>query len=212
MNDANLSLRSADGSTIVLSNLDVELDDIAAADYQPVRISSSVRSSKPALVADLTLTAELEVDAANSRYGVRDLEGSAKGTFDQQPMEIKLAAARAACASAKRRGASKLVFDLIVAGAKRTRLELRVTGDAIKGTASALEATIAATFKRDAGSQHTEGKLTSPLRANLDAMTFEFPRLVADVGSSHPNVPQKAVKLSLGGSALDRSQARAALR
>ena len=124
LNDANLSLRSADGSTIVLSNLDVELDDIAAADYKPVRISSSARSSKPALVADLTLTAEMQLDAANDRYGVRDLKGSAKGTFDRQPLEIRLAAARAAW-QAQRVEGEKLVFDLTLQGTRR--LELRVT-------------------------------------------------------------------------------------
>ena len=37
LNDANLSLRSADGSTIVLSKLNLEVDDIAATDYRPVR-------------------------------------------------------------------------------------------------------------------------------------------------------------------------------
>ena len=48
LNEANLSLRSADGSMIVLSKLNLELDDIAATDYKPVRLSSSVKSSKPA--------------------------------------------------------------------------------------------------------------------------------------------------------------------
>ena len=81
LNDANLSLRSADGSTIVLSKLNLEVDDIAATDYRPVRLSSSVKSSKPAVVADLTLTAEMLMDAANSRYGVRDLDGVGKGHF-----------------------------------------------------------------------------------------------------------------------------------
>ena len=196
LNDANLSLRSADGSTIALTNLNLEIDDIAAADYKPVRISSSVKSSKPALVADLALTAEMLVDAANSRYGVRDLEGSAKGTLAQQPMEVKLAAARAAWQANGVEG-EKLVFAVTSQGPQR--LEVRVTGDEIKGKAPSFEATIAATFKRDAGSQRTEGKLTSPLRANLDAMTFEFLRLVADVSSPHPTAPQKAIKLSLSG-------------
>ena len=96
LNDANLSLRSADGSTITLSKLDLKVDDLGAADYKPVRVSASVTSTKPALVADVTLAAKMQVDAANSRYGVRDLVGSVKGTFDQQPMEVRLAAARAA--------------------------------------------------------------------------------------------------------------------
>ena len=244
MNDANLSLRSADGSTIALSNLDLKVDDLGAADYQPVRVSASVTSTKPALVADLTLVAEMQVDAANSRYGVRDVAGSVKGTFDQHPMEVRLATARAAWqplsveveklvlgGSGKRgsdtfelkltvprfavsesRAASDPV-ELVLTSKGAQRLEMRVTGDGIKGTAASFEATIAATFKRDAGSQHTEGKLTSPLRASLDAMTFEFLRLAADVVSTQPNVPQKAVKLLLGGSAsIDVKRELAALR
>ena len=47
-------------------------------------------------MADLTLTAELEVDAPRGRYGVLgDLKGSAKGSLEQQPMEAGLAATRA---------------------------------------------------------------------------------------------------------------------
>ncbi len=136
------------------SKLNLEVDDIAATDYRPVRLSSSVKSSKPAVVADLTLTAEMLMDAANSRYGVRDLTGSAKGTLDQLPMEIKLAAARAAWQPQGVEG-EKLVFSLTSQGTQR--LELRVTSDEIKGKAPSFESTIAATFKRDVGSQHTEG-------------------------------------------------------
>ena len=103
------------------------------------------------------------------------------------------------------------MFALISQGTQR--LELRVTSDEIKGKAPSFESTIAATFKRDVGSQHTEGKLTSPLRANLDAMTFEFPRLVADVSSPHPTAPQKAIKLSLTGSgSVDLKREVAALK
>ena len=137
--------------------------------------------------------------------------GSAKGTLDQQPMEIKLAAARARLAAARRRRREAGVRRLTSQGTQR--LELRVTGDEIKGKAPSFESTIAATFKRDVGSQHTEGKLTSPLRANLDAMTFEFPRLVADVSSPHPTAPQKAIKLSLTGSgSVDLKREVAALK
>ncbi len=96
LNDANLTLRLADGNTITLSKLDLEVDDLGAADYKPVQVSASVTSTKPALVADLTLAAEIQVDTAGSRYGVRDLAGSVKGTFDQQPVEVRLATARAA--------------------------------------------------------------------------------------------------------------------
>jgi AsmA protein len=42
LNDANLTLRSADGSTITLSKLDLEVDDLGAADYKPVQVSASV--------------------------------------------------------------------------------------------------------------------------------------------------------------------------
>ncbi len=174
----------------------------------------------------------MQVDAASSRYGVRDLAGSVKGTFDQQPMEFRLAAARAAwqpltveveklvLSGSGKRGsdAFELKFtaprfsvsesratsdpvELVMTSKGAQRLELRVTGEGIKGTAAAFEATIAATFKRDVGSDHIEGKLTSPLRGSLDAMTFELPRLVADVVSTHPNLPQKTVKLLLNGSA-----------
>ncbi len=48
LNDANLTLRSADGSTITLSKLDLEVDDLGAADYEPVQVSASVTSTKPA--------------------------------------------------------------------------------------------------------------------------------------------------------------------
>ena len=244
LNDANLTLRSADGSTITLSKLDLEVDDLGAVDYKPVRVSTSVTSTKPALVADLLLAAEMQVDAASSRYGVRDLAGSVKGTFDQQPMEFRLAAARAAwhpltvevemlaLSGSGKRGAdafelkftaprfavseSRAISDpveLVVTSKGAQNLELRATGEGIKGTAAAFEATIAATFKRDAGSEHTEGKLTSPLRASLDAMTFEFPQLVADFVSTHPNLPQKTVKVLLGGSAsIDVRRELAALR
>lgn len=232
LNDANLSVRSADGSTITLSKLNLIVDDLGAADYKPVRVAASVTSIKPVFVADLQLTAEMQVDAAGSRYGVRDLAASVKGTFDQQPMEVRLAAARAAWqpltveveklaltasgqhgpdafelkftaprfAVSESRAISDAV-ELVVTSKGAQRLDLRVTGESIKGTAAAFEATIAATFKRDVGSDHTEGKLTSPLRGSLDAMTFELPQLVADVVSTHPNLPQKAVKLSLSGSA-----------
>ena len=244
LNDAKLSLRSADGSTIALSNLDLRVDDLSAADYQPVRVSASVRSTKPALVADVTLAANMEVDAANGRYGLREVVGSAKGTLDQQPMEVTLAAARAVwqplsveveklvLGGAGKRGPdtfelkltvprfavseSRATLDpveLALTSKGAQRLELRVTGDGIKGTAAAFEATIAATFKRDAGAERTEGKLTSPMRASLDAMNFEFPRLVADVVSTHPNLPKKTVKLLLGGSAsIDVKRELAALR
>ena len=204
-----------------------------------------MRSTKPALVADVTLAANMEVDAANGRYGLREVVGSAKGTLDQQPMEVTLAAARAAwqplsveveklvLGGAGKRGPDTFELKLTVPrfavsesratldpvelaltskGAQQ-RYELRVTGEGIKGTAAAFEATIAATFKRDAGAEHTEGKLTSPMRASLDAMTFEFPRLVADVVSTHPNLPQKTVKLQLGGSAsIDVQRELAVLR
>jgi AsmA protein len=244
LNDANLTLRSADGSTITLSKLDLEVDDLGAADYKPVQVSASVTSTKPALVADLTLAAEMQVDAASSRYGVRDLTGSVKGTFDQQPMEVRLAAVRAvwqpliveveklALSGSGKRGsdafelkftaprfavsesrATSDLVELVVTSKGAQRLDVRVTGERIKGTAAAFEATIAATFKRDAGSEHTEGKLTSPLRASLDAMTFEFPQLVADFVSTHPNLPQKTVKVLLGGSAsIDVKRELAALR
>ena len=51
------------------------------------------------------------------------------------------------------------------------------------------------------------------MRASLDAMTFEFPQLVADFVSTHPNLPQKTVKVLLGGSAsIDVRRELAALR
>ena len=87
-----------------------------------------------------------------------------KGTFDQQPMEFKLAAARAACGRRRRRPEGVegekffffffLVFALTSQGTQR--LELRVTSDEIKGKAPSFETTIAATFNRDVGSQRTE--------------------------------------------------------
>ena len=244
LSDAHLSLRSADGETITLSKLDLKVDDLGAEDYKPVRISSSVMSTKPALVAELTLAAQMHVDTANSRYGVRDLEGSVKGTFDQHPMEVRLTAARAAWQSptveveklavsgSGKRGsdafelkfiaprfavsesrAASDVMELVIASKGAQQLQLRVVAEGIKGTAAAFEATIAAAFKREAGSDQTEGKLTSPLRASLDAMTFELPRFAADVVSTHPNLPQKAVKILLGGSAsIDVKRELAALK
>ena len=210
LRNASLSVRAADGSTLALSKLDLDLDDIASPDYKPVRLSTSVRSSKPALMADLTLTAELQVDAPLERYGVRDLKGSAKGSFEQQPMEIGLAAARAVWQPQGVEG-EKLVFALALQGAQR--LDLRITGDDVKGKGPAVEATIAATLQRDSGSGRIDATLTSPLRANLDALTVELPRLLADIGVPPPNAPRNAVKLSLGGSAsLDLKRELAALR
>ena len=44
-------------------------------------------------------------------------------------------------------------------------------------------------------------------------MTFEFPRLIAEVSSPHPTAPQKAVKLSLNGSgSVDLKREVAALK
>jgi AsmA protein len=126
----------ATGQALELSDLTLATGRIGEKADGHLQLGVSAKGSKPALNARLELSGDYKVDLAAKAYALSKVDGSLKGTVDQDAIEAKLSAPKIDISADKASGEA-VTADFRLKGPRRNaELLLRIAG--IQGSAKAL--------------------------------------------------------------------------
>ncbi|MGH8674098.1 MAG: AsmA family protein, partial [Burkholderiales bacterium] len=124
----------------------------------------------------------------------------AKGTYEKDAFNLAIAAPQLAVTRGKAAGAA-VTAELKMKGPSRN-VDAKFKLDGLEGSAEALSiAALALDLDAAVAPNAVKGKISTPVKGNLKAQSWELPKIVADLTITSPNIPQKTVTLPLRASA-----------
>jgi len=147
---------------------------------------------------DLKFTGDVAADARKQEYAADKVSLQAKGTYDKDAFSGNLAAPRLRITPSRAEG--QAVTGAVTVKGPQRDVDAKFNVAAVEGSANALSIpNLVLEFATLVSGNGARGKLTTPVRANLAARTFELPKLAANVTLSGPAIPQKTVTLPING-------------
>ena len=200
LNDAEIRLIEPAGTT-ALTKLTLKTGRIAPGARLP--LTASTQFSLPSKAGGAArLTAALTFDPPQHAYGAAGVDLQIKGRFDQDEVEVRLAAPQLQMIAAAIRGEA-ITLTVKRTGANAADIRLEVA--AFNGMAQSLQIDridLAANLQQ--GARRIVATLASPARASIDAQTLSAPQLAGAVTIDDPALPMKSLQLPLTGAlALD---------
>lgn len=111
--DAAVTIRDeAAGSTITLSDVNLQTGELQDNQPVPVTLKARVQASNPALKADMALDATAQADLASGRYTVAQAEMTVTGEMDGLPIDQKI------LVSGLRGGAQSVAVDKVTVNSR----------------------------------------------------------------------------------------------
>lgn len=148
---------------------------------------------------DLRLTGDVAADARRQEYAVDALGLQAKATLDRDAMVAAFSAPKLRITPQKAEGEA-VSANLMVKGPGRS-VEAKLTMSAVEGSSSALSiASLALDLDSKVAGNGAKGQISTPVKGNLAARTWELPKIVAHLTFSGPAIPQKTVTLPINAS------------
>jgi AsmA protein len=203
----------ATGQALELSDLTLATGRIGEKADGRLQLGVSAKGSKPALDARLELSGDYKVDLPAKAYALSKVDGSLKGTLDQDAIEAKLSAPRIDISADKASGEA-VTADLRLKGPRRSA-ELAIKIGGIEGSAKALaipqftanialsgpdmpremKVPVSGSIRADLEKQTANADLTSKfdesnIQAKLGLAKFSPPAYVFDVSVDKLNVDQ----------------------
>ena len=148
---------------------------------------------------DLRLTGDVAADVRRQEYTVDMLGLQAKGTLDRDALVAALSAPRLRITPAKAEGQA-VSGELTVKGPGRS-IDAKLRMSAVEGTASSLSIpSLALDLDSNVAGNGIKGRISTPVKGNLAARSWELPKIVANLTFSGPAIPQKSVTLPINAS------------
>jgi AsmA protein len=142
----------------------------------------------------------LRFDIGRQEIAFDGFSFSARGTVDQDTLVAEFAAPKVEITPAKASGA-EVKGSVQVRGPQRNaNVVFRVEG--IQGSAQDLSlAAVALDIDASASGNSIKGKVSTPVKGNLKARTWELPKIAANLTFAGPAIPQKTVTLPIQAAA-----------
>jgi AsmA protein len=186
----------ASGQEIDVADLEVKTGALAADTPSPVSLSANVKGRKPAISVTLALSGSMKLQPARQRFEIAGLKFDAKGNVDRDQLVASFAAPELSVTPDK--AAGKAVSGQLSVKGPQRRIEATLKMSALEGSARAL-AIPALSLELDSTVEGNavKGSIASPVSGNLEANTWELPKIVANLTFSGPAIPQKSVTLPI---------------
>ncbi|OGA66306.1 MAG: hypothetical protein A3G83_12850 [Betaproteobacteria bacterium RIFCSPLOWO2_12_FULL_68_20] len=189
----------ASGREVNVADLNLKTGRIEADAPSEISVSARVTGRKPELDVALEGKGAARIDLAKQVFAVSGLSLQAKGRVDRDTLAASLSAPEVSVTPEKASG-SAVSATLQLKGPQRN-VEARLKIAAVEGTASALSVPgLALDVTAAAGGDALKAQLSTPLKANLAAQTWEAPKIAASVTLTSPSIPQKTLALTIAGS------------
>lgn len=150
-------------------------------------------------ISSLTLNApKLAADANAKSATVDGLKLTVDGKVDADALNAKLDIPQLNVAGETASG-SAINLDAKLAGAQRNAT-VNLAASGVTGSAKALQiGNIKLNLDAKQDQAAVKGTIVTPLNANLEAKVFDLPKLAVDLTITHPEIPQKTVRIPING-------------
>ena len=166
----------------------------------PVSLSARVTGRKPDMDVTAKMAGALRFDLARQEIAFDGFSFSARGKLDRDMLVAELAAPKVEITPAKAAGAEVKGAVQVKGPQRNANLVFRIDG--IQGTARDLSlAAVALDIDASAEGNSVKGKVSTPVKGNLQARTWELPKIAANLTLAGPAIPQKTVTLPINASA-----------
>jgi len=190
----------ATGQEASIADLTLKTGRLDGATPGPVTLSAHVTGRKPALDIRAQASGALRFNLAKQEIAFDGFSAGAKGRLDQDSLSAEFSAPKLDITPAKASG-SEVKGTVQVKGPQRNvNLVFRIDG--IQGSADALSlAAVALDIDATASGNSVKGKVSTPVKGNLKARSWELPKISANLTIAGPAIPQKTVTLPIQASA-----------
>ena len=148
---------------------------------------------------DLKFSGNVGADGIKNEYTADKVTLLAKGTLDRDAFTASFQAPKLRVTPSKAEGQA-VTGAVSVKGPQRD-VEAKLDIAAVEGSANSLSIpNLKLELLSIIEGNGVKGNISTPVRANLGAKTWEFPRLVANLTFSGPAIPQKSVTLPIEAS------------
>ncbi|MBM3354229.1 MAG: AsmA family protein [Betaproteobacteria bacterium] len=166
----------------------------------PVSLSARITGRKPDMDLTAKMAGALRFDLARQEIAFDGLSFSAKGKLDRDTLVAELAAPKVEITPAKASGAEVKGTVQVKGPQRNVSVVLRIEG--IQGTARDLAlAAVALDIDASAEGNSVKGRVSTPVKGNLQARTWELPKIAANLTIAGPAIPQKTVTLPINAAA-----------
>jgi AsmA protein len=148
---------------------------------------------------DLHVSGNLAADARKHEYTADKVALQAKGTFDKDAFTAAFQAPKLRVTPSKAEG--QAVTGAVTLKGPQHDIDAKLNIAAVEGSASALSIpSLSLDLVSMVSGNGVKGNISTPVRANLSARTWDLPKVVANLTFSGPAIPQKTVTLPITGS------------
>lgn len=142
---------------------------------------------------DINITGDIDADPDNMAFLINDLKLVASGSFDGTQQSINL---NAPSINIEKDKVNSNKVTLSVAQSKASdNLTLNMVLADMKGSPTAIQSSgITGDIATVQGKRTVKGTFASPFSGNIEAMTFDIPKLVGQLDVKDPSLPNGAVK------------------
>lgn len=145
---------------------------------------------------DLRLTGDVAADVRRQEYTVDTLGLQVKGTLDRDALVAAFSAPKLRITPAKAEGQA-VSGNLTVKGPGRS-IDAKLRMSAVEGSAAALSIpSLVLELDSSVAGNGVKGRISTPVKGNLAARTWELPKIAANLTFSGPAIPQKSVTLPI---------------
>ena len=158
---------------------------------------------------DGQVTGSLAANPGRGELNASEFSIAAKGSYEKDAFTLLIAAPQLAVTTGKAAGKA-VTADLRMKGPSRN-VDAKFRLEGLEGTAEALSiAALALDLDAAITPNVVKGKISTPVKGNLKARSWELPKIVADLTITSPQIPQKTVTLPLRASAKANLEKRTA--
>ncbi|MSQ54619.1 MAG: AsmA family protein [Betaproteobacteria bacterium] len=191
----------ASGQVVTITDLTLTTGKLEDDTPAPISLSMSITGRKPDLALKVQAGGSASVNLAKHVYAVDALALQVKGTLERDALAAALNAPKLRVTPAKAEGQA-ITANLSVKGPGRN-VEAKLAIAAVEGSASALSIpSLTMDIDSNVSGNGMKGRVSTPVKANLQARTWELPKIDANLTFSGPAVPQKSVTLPILASLL----------
>jgi AsmA protein len=175
--------------------------NLAKRMFALAKLDGKVRGNAgPVRGLDSQISGSIAANPTKGELNASEFSVTAKGSYEKDSFTLTIAAPQLAVTPGKAAGKA-ITADLKMKGPTRN-VDARFKLDGIEGSAEALSITaLALDLDAAIAPNHVKGKISTPVKGNLKARTWELPKIVADLTISSPSMPQKTVTLPIRASA-----------
>ena len=201
----------ASGQEIAVSELALLTGRLDGAAPAPVSATVRMSGKNPALELVAHASGALRLDPAREAFAFGDFRAGAKGRIGAEMLVAEFSAPKIDITPARAVGA-EAKGTVQLKGPQRA-LDARLRVEGISGSARALSAAVLALdLDASAGANAIQGRISTPVNANLVARSWELPEIAGTVTIASPEIAQRRFAAAIRASAkADLARGSAAL-